>query len=229
MLEALKQEVLEANLALVENGLVLGTWGNASAIDREQGLVVIKPSGVSYDGMRADQMVVVDLDGNRVEGDLNPSSDTPTHVVLFREFPEIGGVVHTHSHYATCWAQASRGIPCFGTTHADYFYGEVPVTATMSEAEVAGGYEHNTGQVIVRRFEGLDPMQFPGVLVAQHAPFAWGKTAAKAVDNAVVLEEVARMALHTLQLSPQQPPIADYLLDKHFLRKHGAKAYYGQG
>ncbi len=228
VLEGLKEEVLEANLALVRHGLVLGTWGNASAIDRERGLVVIKPSGVPYDGMTADQMVVVDLDGKRVEGKLNPSSDTPTHVVLFREFPEIGGVVHTHSHHATCWAQASRGIPCFGTTHADYFYGEVPVTDVLTEAEVAGGYEHNTGQVIVRRFEGLDPMLLPGVLVAQHAPFTWGATVGKAVENAVVLEEIARMALHTLQLSPRHTPIAGYLLDKHFLRKHGTGAYYGQ-
>jgi len=173
--------------------------------------------------------VVVDLEGRRVEGDLNPSSDTATHVVLFREFPGIGGVVHTHSHHATCWAQACRGVPCLGTTHADYFHGQVPVTDPLSEAEVVGGYEHNTGEVIVRRFRDLDPAAFPAVLVAQHGPFTWGETVDKAVENATVLEEVARMALHTLQLSPAQASIPDYLLDKHFLRKHGANAYYGQG
>lgn len=228
MLNELKQEVLEANLALVAEGLVLGTWGNASGIDRASGLVVIKPSGVPYDGMSADHMVVVDMDGNVVEGDLKPSSDTATHVVLYKAFPEVGGVVHTHSHYATCWAQACRSIPCYGTTHADYFYGNVPVTDPMSEAEVAEAYEHNTGEVIVRRFTGLEPLHYPGVLVAQHGPFAWGATPAKSVESAVVMEEVARMALHTEQLHPGHAPIPQYLLDKHFLRKHGAAAYYGQ-
>jgi len=227
-IKALQEQVLEANLALVREGLVLGTWGNASGIDREEGVVVIKPSGVPYDGMRADQMVVVDLDGAVAEGGLRPSSDTATHLALYKAFPHIGGVVHTHSHYATCWAQACRPIPCFGTTHADYFYGEVPVTDELTAEEIAEQYEHNTGLVIVRRFESLDAMQYPGVLVASHAPFTWGKTPDKAVENAVVLEEIARMALDTLAISPGQPPIRQALLDKHFLRKHGAAAYYGQ-
>lgn len=228
MLESLKEQVLEANLELVRRGLVLMTWGNASGIDREQGLIVIKPSGVPYEGMGVEHMVVVDLDGEVREGDFKPSVDTPTHVVLYNAWPQIGGVVHTHSHYAVCWAQACRPIPCFGTTHADLCHGDVPVTEPLTEDEVKNDYERHIGEVIVRRYEGLDPMQFPVVLAAKHAPFAWGATVAKAVENAIALEEVARMALHTLMLSPEQPPIDQCLLDKHFLRKHGADAYYGQ-
>ena len=229
MLDQLKADVLEANLALVREGLVLMTWGNASAIDRASGHVVIKPSGVAYDAMKAEDMVVVDLEGNKVEGTLNPSVDTPTHLALYRAFPEIGGVVHTHSHYATCWAQACRPIPCFGTTHADYFHGDVPVTDTMTPKEVREDYEANIGEVIIRCFRGRDPLSCPAVLVANHAPFTWGRDAAAAVENAFVLEEVARMAMHTAALSPKQPAIEDHLLDKHFLRKHGSTAYYGQG
>jgi len=228
VLESLKTAVCEANLELVRRGLVLMTWGNASGIDRGSGLVVIKPSGVPYDEMRPGHMAVVDLDGNKVEGELHPSVDTPSHLELYKAFPAIGGVVHTHSHYATCWAQACRPIPCLGTTHADYFYGEVPLAEPLTKDEVGERYERHIGQVIARRFEDLDPMQYPGVLAANHAPFAWGASVAKAVENATVLEEIARMALHTLALSPGQPPIPQYLLDKHFLRKHGAGAYYGQ-
>ncbi len=229
MLESLKEAVLEANLELVKRGLVLGTWGNASGFDPATRLVAIKPSGVSYDTMRAEHMVVVDLDGNIVEGALRPSSDTATHLALYRSFPGVGGVVHTHSHHATCWAQACRPIPCLGTTHADYFYGDVPLAGPLTAEEVADGYEANTGAVIVRRFASLDPNALPAVLVAKHGPFAWGATPAKAVENAEVLEEIARMALHTFALSPAHPPIDGFLLDKHFLRKHGEKAYYGQG
>jgi L-ribulose-5-phosphate 4-epimerase len=229
VLESLKQAVCEANLALVEAGLVLQTWGNASAIDREKGLIVIKPSGVPYDEMLPAHMVVVDLDGIAVESSLNPSSDTATHVSLYAAFSDVGAIVHTHSHYATCWAQACRPISCYGTTHADTFYGEVPVTDVMTEAEVGEAYEANTGAVIARAFSDKDPLQYPGVLVAQHGPVVWGKTLDKAVENAEVLEEIARMALHTLQLSPKQGAIPQYLLDKHFLRKHGDTAYYGQG
>jgi L-ribulose-5-phosphate 4-epimerase len=227
-LKALQEQVLEANLALVREGLVLGTWGNASGIDRERGVVVIKPSGVPYDGMRAEQMVALDLDGRVLEGSLRPSSDTATHLALYKAFPGIGGVVHTHSHYATCWAQACQSIPCLGTTHADYFYGEVPITEALTESEIAQEYERNTGEVIVRRFAYLDPLHFPGVLVASHAPFTWGATPDKAVESAVVVEEIARMALHTLAITPGQRPISQALLDKHFLRKHGTAAYYGQ-
>jgi L-ribulose-5-phosphate 4-epimerase len=228
MLEALKREVWEANLELVRRGLVFGTWGNASGFDRAEGLVVIKPSGVPYEEMKPEDMVVVNLEGQVEEGDLRPSSDTPTHIEIYKYFEQVYGVVHTHSHYATCWAQACRPIPCFGTTHADYFHGDVPLTECLSEAECVSDYERNTGRVIVRRFDELDPLKFPGVLVASHAPFAWGESVAKAVENAAVLEEIARMAYHTLQLSPEQPAIPGYLLDKHFLRKHGASAYYGQ-
>lgn len=228
MLETLKQAVCAANLELVAKGLVLMTWGNASGIDREQGLVVIKPSGVPYDEMAPEHMVVVDLEGHVVEGTLKPSVDLPTHLALYQAFPAIGGIVHTHSHFATVFAQAGKPIPCFGTTHADYFYGEVPVSEGLTEAEVAVDYERHIGEVIIRRFQGLDPMQYPGVLAANHAPFTWGASPAKAVENAYVLEELARMALHTLQLAPECPPIPGYLLDKHFLRKHGAGAYYGQ-
>jgi L-ribulose-5-phosphate 4-epimerase len=229
MLEQLKSDVLAANHALVQHGLVLMTWGNASAIDRATGHVVIKPSGVAYEAMNSDAMAVVDLDGNKVDGNLNPSVDTPTHLALYRAFPEIGGIVHTHSHYATCWAQACRPIPCFGTTHADYFYGDVSVTDVMTAEEVGADYEAHIGEVIIRCFRDRDPMHSPAVLVANHAPFTWGKDVATAVETAFVLEEVARMALHTVALSPELPAIPSHLLDKHFLRKHGSAAYYGQG
>jgi L-ribulose-5-phosphate 4-epimerase len=228
MLEGLKREVCDANLELVRRGLVLMTWGNASGIDRGRGLVVIKPSGVAYETMRAEHMVVVDLEGRVVEGDFKPSVDMPTHLVLYRAWPGIGGVVHTHSHYATCWAQAGRPIPCFGTTHADFAHGDVPVTDALTKEEVARDYERNIGEAIVRRYRSLDPLQFPTVLSANHAPFAWGVTVADAVENAIALEEIARMAFHTLILSPRQSSIQQALLDKHFLRKHGAEAYYGQ-
>lgn len=228
MLEQLKQQVYEANLKLPKHGLVTFTWGNVSGIDREQGLVVIKPSGVEYDAMTADDMVVVDLGGRRVEGKLNPSSDTPTHVELYRAFPNIGGIVHTHSRWATIFAQAGLGIPALGTTHADYFYGEVPCTRQMAEAEINGEYEKETGTVIIERFSGLNPDDIPGVVVYSHGPFTWGKDADNAVHNAVVLEEVAMMAWHDLALNPRISPMRRELLDKHFLRKHGANAYYGQ-
>ncbi len=229
MVDQLKADVLKANLALVRQGLVLMTWGNASGIDRDSGHVVIKPSGVAYENMTPDDMAVVDLDGKPVEGKLKPSVDTPTHLALYQAFPEIGGVVHTHSHYATCWAQACLPIPCFGTTHADYFHGEIPVTDGMTADEVGEDYEAHIGEVIIRTFRERDPMQCPAVLVANHAPFVWGKDVASAVETAFVLEEVARMALHTLALAPEQGQIAGHLLDKHFMRKHGAGAYYGQG
>lgn len=228
MYEALKEAVYEANMALVEKGLVLLTWGNASAIDREGGVVAVKPSGVPYREMAPGHMVLTDLEGKVLEGTLKPSVDLPTHLRLYAAFEAIGGVVHTHSHYATCFAQASEPIPCFGTTHADYFYGEVPVADALTATEIARDYESHIGAVIVRCFEGRDPMHFPGVLAANHAPFAWGKTVEKAVENAYVLEEVARMALHTRMVRPDAPPIPQYLLDKHFLRKHGSTAYYGQ-
>jgi L-ribulose-5-phosphate 4-epimerase len=226
-LESLREEVFEANLELVRRGLVLYTFGNASGIDREHGHVVIKPSGVAYDKMTPRDLVVVDLEGRVVEGALRASSDLATHLVLYREFPAIGGVVHTHSRYATAWAQACREIPCFGTTHADYFYGPVPVTACMTEREIAEGYEHNTGMAIARRFTGLDPLRLPGVLVANHGPFAWGINAAGAAHHAVVLEEIALLATMSMSLGEPQA-IQQALLDKHFLRKHGPKAYYGQ-
>lgn len=228
MLEALKKQVCMANLQLVEQKLVISTWGNVSAIDRPRGVVAIKPSGVDYDALTPDKIVVVDLDGKVVEGDLRPSSDTPTHLELYRRWPGIGGVCHTHSRYATMWAQACREIPCFGTTHADYFYGAVPVTDPLTKQDIESDYELNTGKVIVRRFSNIDPMQMPAVLVANHGPFTWGKDAAAAVEAAVVLEEVARMAQGTVLLSPQQQPLPQTLLDKHFLRKHGKNAYYGQ-
>lgn len=228
MLESLKKEVCDVNLTLVREGLVFQTWGNASAIARAEGMVVIKPSGLSYDKMRPRDMVVVDLAGTVVEGDLKPSVDLPTHLALYQAFAGVGGIVHTHSHYATCWAQARRPIPCLGTTHADYFHGEVPLTAPLTEADVAEGYERNIGEAILRRFADLDPMTYPGVLAAGHAPFAWGETIEKALENALVLEEVARMALHTLAINPGASPLESYLLDKHFLRKHGKTAYYGQ-
>ncbi|MBM4163509.1 MAG: L-ribulose-5-phosphate 4-epimerase [Lentisphaerae bacterium] len=228
MLEALKQEVLEANLDLVRHGLVILTWGNVSAIDRRSGRVVIKPSGVAYDAMKVGDLVVTDLDGRVVEGALRPSSDLPTHLALYRAWPEIGGVVHTHSFHATMFAQACREIPCLGTTHADHFHGPVPVTRVLTEAEVTGDYEANTGAVIIERFCELAPAHVPAVLAANHGPFAWGASAREAVHNAVALEAVARMALGTLQINPGIGPIPTYVLEKHFGRKHGPNAYYGQ-
>jgi L-ribulose-5-phosphate 4-epimerase len=229
MLEALKQKVCDANLQLVAEGLVIQTWGNVSGVDRESGHLVIKPSGVPYAEMKPKHMVVVSLEsGEVVEGDLRPSSDTPTHFALYRAFPGIGGVVHTHSMYGTAWAQAQRDIPALGTTHADYFYGSIPCTRTMTPAEIKDEYELNTGHVIVERFADLDALQYPGVLVASHAPFAWGESAAKAVENAVVLENIARLASETLRINPDLGAMQQELLDKHFLRKHGANAYYGQ-
>ncbi|MDQ0206872.1 L-ribulose-5-phosphate 4-epimerase [Alkalicoccobacillus murimartini] len=228
MLNELKEQVLEANLALPKHGMVTFTWGNVSGIDRESGLVVIKPSGVEYDVLTKEDLVVVDLSGNVVEGDLNPSSDTPTHVVLYRAFPEIGGIVHTHSPHATSWAQAGKGIPAFGTTHADYFYGEIPCTRPMTAKEIQGAYEAETGHVIVETFEENRYDHVPGVLVYAHAPFAWGKDAMEALHNAVVLEETAKMATSTIAINPQAGSMQQELLDKHFLRKHGKHAYYGQ-
>lgn len=230
MLKWLKEAVLEANLELPRRGLVIYTWGNVSGISREEGLVVIKPSGVPYEELKLEDLVVVDLDGNQVEGKLRPSSDTPTHLVLYRAFPEIGGVVHTHSSWATSWAQAGRGIPALGTTHADYFYGEIPCTRDMTAEEIQRGYEAETGNVIVETFRtrGIDPLHVPGVLVKNHGPFSWGKDPLEAVHNAVVMEEVAKMAFRTLVLSPNVKAIDQVLLDKHFLRKHGPNAYYGQ-
>jgi len=227
MLEKLKEEVWKANLELVKYGLVIFTWGNVSGIDRQHGMVVIKPSGVSYDTMKPSDMVVLDLYGKVVEGTLKPSSDAPTHLVLYRQFLNIGGVVHTHSEWATSWAQAGLGIPALGTTHADYFYGEVPITRKMTTEEIEGDYELETGRVIVECFKGIDPDQVPGVLVNNHAPFTWGKNAGEAVHNAVVLEEIAKMNFRTLQLN-SMATMDKALLDKHFLRKHGANAYYGQ-
>ncbi len=228
MLEQLKQEVFEANLALVKHGLVIFTWGNVSAIDREKGLIVIKPSGVSYDEMKVDDMVVVSLaDGKVVEGNLKPSSDTPTHLVLYKEFKGINAIVHTHSTFATSWAQSGKAIPALGTTHADHFYGAVPCTRLLTQKEIQENYEVETGNVIVETFKEIDPESIPGVLVAGHGPFSWGSTAMKAVYNAAVLEEVAQMALHTFALGNQKP-IDQFLLDKHYLRKHGKNAYYGQ-
>jgi len=227
MLEKLKEQVFEANLDLVKLGLVVFTWGNVSAIDREKGLVVIKPSGVSYEDMKADDMVVVDLDGNVVEGNLKPSSDTPTHLVLYKAFKNIGGVVHTHSSWATSWAQAGKSIPALGTTHADYFYGPVPCTRKLTAEEVEKAYEVETGNVIVETFAEINADAVPGVIVNIHGPFSWGKDANNAVHNAKVLEEVAKMAFNTLQLNPAAE-IDRFLLDKHYLRKHGKDAYYGQ-
>jgi len=229
MLESLKQAVCEANLDLPKYGLVTFSWGNASGIDRERNLVVIKPSGVPYAEMRPEHMVVVDLDGRVVEGGLKPSSDTPTHLVLYRAFPDIGGIVHTHSSWATVWAQAGRAIPALGTTHADYFYGEIPCTRKLTGEEIRRAYELETGNVIVETFADLDPVSVPGVLVHGHAPFSWGKNPHEAVHNAVVLEEAAKMAFHTVMLNPASVPLDQALLDKHYLRKHGKNAYYGQG
>ncbi|MCW3785600.1 L-ribulose-5-phosphate 4-epimerase [Plebeiibacterium sediminum] len=228
MLEQLKEDVFKANLDLVKHGLVIFTWGNVSAIDREKGLVVIKPSGVDYDVMKASDMVVVDLDGNVVDGDLKPSSDTPTHLELYKAFPEIGGVVHTHSTYATAWAQAGKDIPILGTTQADYFYGDVPCTRSMTEEEIAGDYEKDTGTVIIEAFEGRNPSHVPGVVVKNHGPFSWGKNADDAVHNAVVLEQIAKMDFIAFQVNPNAD-MNNHLTEKHFNRKHGANAYYGQG
>ncbi len=227
MLEELKEKVFNANLDLVKLDLVVFTWGNVSAIDRESGLVVIKPSGVSYDDMKASDMVVVDLNGKVVEGELNPSSDTPTHLVLYKSFENIGGVVHTHSAWATSWAQAGKSIPALGTTHADYFYGPIPCTRKLTQQEVETAYEVETGNVIVETFEGKDPDAVPGVIINNHGPFSWGKDANNAVHNAKVMEEVAKMAYTSLQLNPNAE-IDQFLLDKHYNRKHGKNAYYGQ-
>ena len=228
MLEELKRQVCEANLLLPKYDLVTFTWGNVSAIDRSSGLVVIKPSGVPYDGMSAEDMVVVDLDGKVVEGKWKPSSDTATHLVLYRAFPQCGGIVHTHSRWATSFAQAGVGITPLGTTQGDYFYGEIPCTRLMTPEEIAGEYEKETGNVIVETFQKMDPAAIPAVLVHSHGPFTWGKDAAEAVHNAVVLEEIAFMNFHALQLNPAQTRMQQELLDKHYLRKHGANAYYGQ-
>lgn len=228
MLEALKEQVLKANLELPQYGLVTFTWGNVSGYDKDSGLVVIKPSGVPYSEMTVDDLVVVDLEGNVVEGDKKPSSDTHTHLVLYKNFKDIGGVVHTHSPWATSWAQAGREIPALGTTHGDYFYGEIPCTRRMTEAEINGEYEKETGQVIVETFKHLDPLMVPSVLVHSHAPFNWGKDPEEAVHNAVVLEEVAKMALRTYQINGDTQNMQQTLLDKHYLRKHGKNAYYGQ-
>ncbi len=229
MLERLKKEVYEANMELPRRGLITYTWGNVSGMDRESGLFVIKPSGVEYDRLRPEDMVVMDLQGNKVEGNLNPSSDTDTHIELYKAFGEIGGIVHTHSPYATSWAQAGRGLPCYGTTHADYFYGEIPCARNLKKEEIEDGYERHTGTVIIETFQGINPLYVPGVLCKNHGPFTWGKDAAEAVHNAVVLEEIAKMNLFTEMLNPNgdnRTPRA--MQDKHFMRKHGPDAYYGQ-
>lgn len=228
MLEALKETVCRANLMLVTHQLVVFTWGNVSAIDRATGLIVIKPSGIEYDGMQPSDMVVVDIDGRRVEGKYKPSSDTPTHLALYKAFPDVGGVVHTHSRWATVFAQAGLNIPALGTTHADYFYGDIPCTRKMTPQEINGAYERETGNVIAETFQNRAPLDMPGVLVHSHGPFAWGKDAMNAVHNAKVLEEVAFMAYHTMRLNHEQVPMQQELLDKHYLRKHGQNAYYGQ-
>jgi L-ribulose-5-phosphate 4-epimerase len=227
MLESLKEEVFRANLDLVKHGLVIFTWGNVSAIDRKSGLVVIKPSGISYDVMKAEDMVIVDLNGKTVEGACKPSSDTPTHLVLYKAFPETGGIVHTHSTYATAWAQAGIDIPNTGTTHADYFHNDIPCTYDMTEAEINGAYELETGNAIVKRFEGLQAMHTPGVLVKNHGPFTWGKNACDAVHNSVVMEQVAKMAFIAYSVNPHLTR-NQLLIEKHFSRKHGPNAYYGQ-
>ena len=228
MHEELTRAVCHANRQLQTHKLVICSWGNVSGIDRSAGIVAIKPSGVAYDDLTPESMVLLDLDGNVVAGDMNPSSDTPTHLELYRNFPTIGGICHTHSPQATMWAQACREIPCFGTTHADYYYGAVPVTESMTAAEIETDYEINTGKVIVRRFANLDPAQMPAALVANHGPFTWGTDPAAALESAVVLEQVAEMAMGTILANPQQSAIAQVLLDKHYLRKHGKDAYYGQ-
>ena len=229
MYKKLKEEVLKANLLLPKYGLVVFTWGNVSAVDREKGIIAIKPSGVEYDDMQADDIVIVDLaTGEVLDGKLKPSSDTPTHLELYRQFPNIGGIVHTHSRWATIFAQAKQPIKAYGTTHADYFYGAIPCTRLLSEAEIKGEYELNTGKVIVETFKDIDPDFVPGVVVASHGPFAWGKSALDAVHNAVVMEEVAMMSWHAKIENPSLESMDQNLLDKHFLRKHGKNAYYGQ-
>lgn len=228
MHKELKKSVCDANILLHKENLVIYSWGNVSGIDRAAGIVAIKPSGVSYEELTADKIVIVDLDGKIVEGTLKPSSDTPTHLELYRSFNAIGGICHAHSLSATVWAQACREIPCLGTTHADYFYGPIPVTEPMTEDEIKTDFELNTGKAIARRFAELNPMQIPAVLVANHGPFSWGKTAGEAVEAMVILEEIATMAIDTLMLNPQQGQISKELLDKHYLRKHGEGAYYGQ-
>lgn len=228
MLNQLREQVLEANLELNRRGLVVYTWGNVSGINHENRLVVIKPSGVDYDQMTADRLVVVDLDGNIVEGKLRPSSDLPTHLEIYRNFPTVGGVAHTHSTYATAWAQALKDLPCLGTTHADHFYGTVPCTRPLSKDEVQRQYELNTGKVIIETFQAFDPELIPAVLVGQHGPFTWGSDAHDAVKNSVVLEEVAKMAYFSMTMNKNSEAVSQYLLDKHFLRKHGKDAYYGQ-
>lgn len=230
MLEELKQKVYEANIELPQYGLVTFTWGNVSGIDRESGLFVIKPSGVNYEKLKPDDMVVMDLEGNKVEGRYNPSSDTDTHAEIYKAFKNIGGIVHTHSSFATSWAQAGRGIPCYGTTHADYMYGEIPCLRCLNKEEIEEAYEENTGRLIVTEFEKrqIDPLAMPAVLCKNHGPFAWGRDAFEAVHNAVVLEEVAKMAYRAESINPQIQPAPQELLDKHYYRKHGANAYYGQ-
>ena len=228
MLEALKKEVYEANMELPKRCLITYTWGNVSGIDKETGYFVIKPSGVDYDLLKPEDMVVMDLDGNKIEGDLNPSSDTPTHIELYKAYPEIGGVVHTHSPWATSWAQACRAIPCYGTTHADYFYGDIPCARILTPDEIEADYEKNTGLVIIETLEGINPMYVPGILCSNHGPFTWGKDAAHAVHNAVVLEEVAKMASCTESINKNAAKAPKSMQDKHFMRKHGPNAYYGQ-
>ena len=228
MYEELRKAVCDANIELQKQNLVIYSFGNVSAIDRRASAVAIKPSGVSYDKLTPDKIVIVDLDGNIIEGALKPSSDTPTHLELYRNFEAVGAICHTHSPGATTWAQACKEIPCFGTTGADYFYGPIPVTEVMTEDAIQSDYELNTGKVIVRRFAGIDPMKMPAVLVANHGPFTWGQTPAGAVESMVVLEQVATMALGTITINPEQGPISKALLDKHYLRKHGKNAYYGQ-
>ena len=229
MLKDLKGKVLKANLSLIEYGLVTLTWGNVSGVDRKKSLIVIKPSGVEYDRMTAESMVVVDFDGKVVEGKLRPSSDTPTHIELYKAFPEIGGVTHTHSINATAFAQAEKEIPCLGTTHADAFFGTIPVTRKLSEKEVETDYERNTGRVIIERFRSLDPVTMPGILVAGHGVFCWGKDAEESARNGLMLERIAEMALKTFRINPNADGIPDYVLNKHHERKHGKDSYYGQG
>lgn len=228
MLDELKQKVYEANMELPKRNLITYTWGNVSGIDREKGLFVIKPSGVDYSELRPCDMVVMDLNGNKIEGNLNPSSDTKTHIELYKSFKDIGGVVHTHSPWATSWAQAGKGIPCYGTTHADYFYGTIPCARDLTSDEINSDYEKNTGLVIVETFKDINPMYIPGVLCIDHGPFTWGKDVSEAVHNAVVLEEVAKMAYRALVINPDKESVPQAILDKHFLRKHGKNAYYGQ-
>lgn len=228
MLKDLKEQVYEANMELPKRGLITYTWGNVSGIDREKGLFVIKPSGVDYADLKPEDMVVIDLEGNKIEGKYKPSSDTATHLELYNAFEKMGGIVHTHSPWATSWAQAGRAIPCYGTTHADYFYGAIPCARSLTADEINGEYEKNTGLVIIETFKNIDPMSIPGVLCTNHGPFTWGKDAAEAVHNAVVLEEVAKMASRTESLNKDVMPAPQVLLDKHYLRKHGDNAYYGQ-